>query len=255
MSITQLWAYGCSFTGGSELMDHVLSQDAESIKLQHGHRYWLEQHRSTLTQQQFEQQEKQQVWAAEIARRHSLEYHNHARNGSGMAEIVDTVEKHWHQGALDDPQILIVVGITVSTRLMTWRHGVMETIFLSDLPDHWHQPTVIDFCSDEWLTHQHLGHLLRLVQISNCLNGRLKMFDMMGITQDLVHIQTPRHSFHSRWQEIRQSGHAHFDLSLMDTMKRGEQHGGSHPTVAVHQRFARWSGHQLKKWLPSQNLS
>lgn len=250
MPITELRVYGCSFTGGSELMDHVLSPDAESIKLKHGHRHWLELHRSTLTQQQFEHQEKQQVWAAEIARRHSLAYHNHARNGSGMAEIVDTVERHWHQGILDDPSVLVLMGVTTHTRPMLWRdHQHIYTLMMTELPDHWHHPTLIDFCSDEWLTHQHLSNLLRLVQISDALKGRLIMFDMVGQSRTLTHIHKPSHPFHHRWREIVRSGHTRFNFNLLDMMRPGEQHAGFHPHQVVHQRFAEWCCGQLDAWL------
>lgn len=254
-SYHKIIAFGCSYTSGSELLDHEIHHQADSIKQSQGSTYFYENYIDPLTQEQQElldQRQRQKVWAAEIARGAGLELDNRALAGSSLAYSVDMIERACYSGELADPGILVLVGVTSPNRGLYWRDRDSYknwSIASDNMPKHWDRPTIVDFMSTEWLLHQHLNCLLRLVQISDRIQGRLLMFDMMELTNYIDSLDE-QHSFRNRWQEIVDSGHTRFDRYLNNfmidsSMNSDERHGGGHPKASVHAKFARWAEQQI----------
>lgn len=246
--------FGCSYTAGSELLDHEIHRHADFLKRRYGNRYFYEHYGAKLSQEQLasiDHRQRQLVWSAEIARRSSLALDNRAMGGSSLACIVDLIERAWYAGELRDPGVLVLVGVTTPNRGIWWPNSDQfydqyDNFLLGQwhMPDHWHGPTILDFLSDQYLLHTHLSLMLRLVQISDSLQGRLIMFDMLDFNRYIDEL-SEQHSFRRRWREITESGHTRFDRHLNSFVHKNEKHAGGHPRATVHAKFALWAERQI----------
>ena len=248
--------FGCSYTAGSELLDHEINIRSDSIKRRRGDTYFYEHYASKLPKDQLadiDHRQRQLVWSGEIARRSRLELDNRAMGGSSMAYSVDMIERAWYADEFRDPGVLILVGVTTPNRGIWWldqdgRDDQYDNFLLGHwrMPEHWDRRTILDFLSNQYLLHTHLSLMLRLVQISDSLQGRLIMFDMMNLHQYINEL-SEQHSFRRRWREITASGHTRFDRNLNSFMLRDERHAGGHPRASVHAKFALWAERQILK--------
>lgn len=242
--------FGCSYTAGSELLDHEIHARSDEIKRRLGLEHWWRNYRLKLSaeqQQDLEHREGQLVWSAEIARRSQLEFENRSVAGSSMAGIVDRVERAWYEGALHSPDVLALVGVTCPYRGLVWFGDDQHRDWIiheSSMPAHWHMPTIIDFLSDQHLMHQHLTWQLRLAQISDRIQGRLLMFDMSG-QHRYMQLLSEQHSFYDKWRELLASGHTRYNRCLIDWQHSDENHGGGHAIARVHAKFAIWAERQI----------
>ena len=184
------------------------------------------------------------AWPAHMAKTMGITVDNRAVGGSSLGHTVDLVERAWCEGLLDDPKVLVVIGVTKKTRAMYWLNAKETHSWMlghtGTWPNsRWDPLTVLEVMSPTYLWHLHTGYLLRLVQIAGQCRAHLRLFDMFGMQQ---HIQHPGLA---RWREILASGLTCWDRSMESMVKSGERHGGYHPTVAVHQRFGAWAVTQL----------
>ena len=189
------------------------------------------------------------AWPAHMAKTMGITVDNRAVGGSSLGHAVDLVERAWCEGLLDDPKVLVVIGVTKKTRAVYWLGAKEPHSWMLGHPgtwpnSRWDLPTVLDIMSPDYLWHLHTGYLLRLVQIAGQCRAHLRLFDMFGLPR---HIHIRQQHCLARWREILDSGLTCWDSSMESMIKSGERHGGLHPTVAVHQRFGAWAVTQLNR--------
>jgi hypothetical protein len=243
-------AFGCSITAGAELLDHEIRSDAEEIKRQQGLHYWNKYHRHPDDDHaQLLQRELQLAWPAQVAANLGWSLQNRAVGGSSLSHCVRLLEQDMYHGEIR-PQDMILVGVPLYSRMFTWedpdRAGSWQIHNPHTWPSaQWDQKTLLTLLTDWQLLWQHLTALLRLTQISDQLQGRVRLFDVTGQNMDPLHALPLDHHFWHQWQEITASGHCLFDRSLASFQLDHEQHAGQHPHLVVHQRFAQWVVAQL----------
>lgn len=245
-------SYGCSYTAGSEMLDHLIDPRADKIKHKKGLSHWYQTHRAAYADEEHLRiREGEMAWPGQIAQRLGASLDNRALGGSGLAHAIYLIEQAWYRGDFESEDVRVLVGVTNHGRNLYWMGTDRPVTWLLGHPHtwprkRWHHHTVLSLHSDQYLLTQHLTGLLRLCAISDRLQGRLIMFDMTGqLHSGLECVCGKDHSFWQRWREIIDSGHTRFDHNLHDEMTPGECYGGLHPKVSVHERFADWAVDQL----------
>lgn len=246
-------SFGCSYTAGAEILDHELDPNSDHIKLTRGDGYWNKHFRcrDSAVLADIERRELELSWVGQIARTWGSELDNRAVGGSSLAYTVDSVERAWYNGELERCD-LVLIGVTNYARSVFWRQESEPQSWILAWPRAWPNPkwqkkTVFEIFSDRYMISLHQTYLTRLCQISDRLGGRLKMFDMMGMMDhgsagQLNHTNLCQH----KWQEILDSEHTFFDVSMDSLTNQGNRcYGSGHPRLEVHKEFAAWAMDQL----------
>lgn len=248
----RLVSYGCSFTAGDELLDHELDPRADKIKRKQGISHWQTLRRQLVAhdRDQHNLRQRQLAWPGHVARQLCLELDNRARGGHSLAHGVYAYERDRSQARILDTD-LVIVGMTCPYRdiHMPDRSGPPQSWIIPDI-DHWpnpqwHRPTVLDLHTDRRLYLRHTDHLLRLISFPN-----VYLVDIFGF--DLDRFSDP--VIHERLAEISRSGRL-LPVANMASMIQGdrEKHGGHHPRLVVHERFAGYVTAELGKLLDLPN--
>jgi hypothetical protein len=257
-------AYGCSFTAGAELMDHVVHPEADKIKSIKGIDHW-DQHyiKTSLKRDQLSRKERQISWAGQIASKLGLPSINHGLGGCSTAYMVYLLERHLQEKAIKDGS-LVVVGVTNTTRIFHFDNdpyprnwvlhhrsvGLPETTD-NGLPLSWDHKTVLDIYNESQLLWQHTNLLLRLTQISDQLDHRVKIFFMSDHRREYDWLidntnLSYRPFFQQRLKAIMDHPCVYDEKYLCGFAENREEfHAYMHPRVQVHERFADWALGQL----------
>lgn len=243
-------SFGCSHTAGAELLDHEVSSDAERIKRKKGLHYWLQHHRWPHDlHDELTKREGQLAWPAQVAASLGWSVQNHALGGKSLSDCVYRLEQTMYRGEIT-AEDLILVGVPDYSRVLTWEDPHRPCSWqvaqpLSWPSSQWDQRTLLTVYTDSQLLWQHLTALLRLTQISDRLQGKVRLFEMTGQNMDPLQDMPKDTHFWHQWQEIMASGHCLFDRSLASFQLDNEWHSGGHHRLVVHQRFAQWVVAQL----------
>lgn len=263
MAYRSVVAYGCSFTAGAELMDQAVHPDADRIKAEQGMDYWDQRYiRTKYKRQQLVSKEHQLSWPGQIASRLGLSLINHALGGNSTASMVYLLERHLQERSID-PHSLIVVGVTNTTRILhfaddpyprNWvlHHRSVNTTGTSNgLPLSWDHGTVLDIYNESQLLWQHTNLLLRLTQISDRLDHKVKIFFMSDHHSEYQWLMdntnlSYRPFFQQRLSEIMEHPCVYATRYLCGFAEnRDEFHAYMHPKVHVHELFAKWAVDQI----------
>lgn len=240
------WAYGCSFTAGTELLDHVIHPDADQIKRQQGVSYFVQNHRKQHARRgELEITERSMVWAADLSRALGMTFENHARAGESLAETLYKIECHLQES----PPALMLVGLTTPSRMISFNPQGTHS-WLLNTPQTWPQSgldpnTVLSLFPEELCLWLHLTYVLRLLQLADRSAVKIRLFFMNDLEKD-VRACAQRNPgvfnqrFQDRWREIAEHKDSYVDHSLYSLCRNKEdQHGGNHPRRHVHEQLAR----------------
>lgn len=263
MTYSSVTAYGCSFTEGAELMDHMVHPEADRIKaergLDHWHQHYVRHHHKRA---QLDRKQRLLSWAGQISSRLGLSLNNHALGGNSTAAMVYLLERHLQERAIEDHS-LIVIGVTNTTRILhfhddpyprNWvlHHRSVNTTGTSNgLPLSWDHSTVLDIYNESQLLWQHTALLLRLTQISDRLDHRVKIFFMSDHHSEYQWLMdntnlSYRPFFQQRLSEIMDHPCVYAARHLCGFAENREEfHAYMHPKVHVHERFAKWAVDQI----------
>lgn len=229
-------AYGCSYTAGTELLDHELDPRADLIKRTQGMAAWY-QHRKQCAKNwtKLETQQKSLVWAAQLAKLLDLDFLNRSRAGTSLCHHLYQIEHDLAQGKINDRD-LVMVGITNHARTCVFADHTTDvgSWLIADTntwPNpQWHGPTVLDLYTDRRLGLDHLGYLLQLAQLPKVY--LVYMEGRHGLVRDPVIDQ--------RHQRLMDTGRVLAQAqSLMDQAPHPAQsHAGGHPKISAHQALA-----------------
>lgn len=279
MDYHHCWAFGCSYTAGAELLDHLVHEDADRIKATQGLSHWLQHHRpaGSPLDKELTAGENQLSWAAHVAQKLGLGFTNRALGGSSLAHTVWSIEQAMYSNQIDQHS-LVLVGVTTMHRGLHWHSDnatmsnwllsnlrkdsgaellsklskIKKTTKVRDLPNawnlvlrdehpssQWHWHTVNDIMNDSQCLWLHLGYVLRLIELSR--RCHMHIFTMHGLDNIVLDEQKRGVDFTDRYTEITQCQQIHFQRNLLDFIDSPDQrHGAHHPRDVVHRRFANW---------------
>lgn len=252
--IDKIISFGCSFTAGEELLSHHIHPDADNIKRNKGISYWKENFETAETLK-LSSQEQKISWAGQVATTLNVEFEGKARGGASLPYSLYHLEEMIYEEKITD-KTLILFGVTTMGRSLYFYNnsGIIKS-FLYGHPQwwpkkDWDQQTVLDIFNDPMQLWLQLNYLHRLVQISNKLNGRLLIFSMNGFVPALpVENESKKYPlFRYKYNEILSAPFVYSDKSLLGLCKNQlkDQHGGNHPKLHIHKKFADYVIGKLK---------
>jgi hypothetical protein len=173
-------AYGCSFTAGSELMDHVhlkMSFDkCNEIKQRMSSS--LKNVRKFIDYFKIEEADalnRQHSWVAYLSRKLNKPFENRAEGGSGLDQIYFKIYTDLNAGLISKND-LVIVGLTGISRIVTFNHDKVQSLLLG-----WQiseknsdDKKLIELLTDEWLIFNYYKTLKLLIQLSDKINIRFQ---------------------------------------------------------------------------------
>lgn len=249
---TRIQSYGCSYTAGAELFDHLIDPKADLIKLKRGVMYWLNHHvhaQTTEFVQRIWQLELASAWPAIVAQHYQVDFLNKAKGGTALAMSLLAFE----QDLIANPQLvndtLFVFGITNSSRIVKFNSVEAQTLMMA-MPEFWRDPrldyyTALALWDETALTWNHLQLLQRLLAVADRSGADVLIFDMMGQAgcplwrshKDIAPYMIP--TFDHVWNQIESDSRVCFAQSLHGQQPRS-CHGGGHPKISMHQSFSQY---------------
>lgn len=240
--------FGCSFTAGTELLDHLIHAKADQIKRRQGWQHFDKHHaRLHPRRHMFIERQRHMTWAAKVAEGLAMSYQCQAQAGQSLAETLFLVEQQIHDRVPD----LMLIGATTPNRSIDFQKPGVRS-WLLNLPhtwpnQSWHRPTVMDLFSDEHNLWLHLGYLLRLTSLADRIgHHRMIIAFMNDIGRELEILEQQRQPtdwlfvFQRRWQEIIEHPSVFSGDSLLGLCNAdgSDQHGLYHPKLVIHRRLA-----------------
>jgi hypothetical protein len=248
--IDNIVAFGCSYTAGSELLDYKIHPEADNIKKEKGLVYWKENYLNDDTGVKYRYEEQKLAWAGQVANELGLKFTGKAMGGSSLIWSVLELEKFILSGEIT-PSTLVLFGATSKERALYFferpRYQPTKSILLAS-PQWWPNPkwdpkTVLDLYNDGTLILNHIMCLERLIQLSEQLNGRLKIFEVVRTLKfdeiDCKFSQSYKELFQHKYNVVCQHENYYADKNLHELCSsRSDEHGGNHPKIHIHKLFA-----------------
>lgn len=249
--ITNIVAYGCSWTAGEELFDHLIHKRADYIKRKYGFMHWCKNHwdlASPTLQKSVKKEQYKAVWAGRVAEHFGIPYKNRALGGSSLGHAVLEFEKDLMANPNVGGNTLFLFGITGPDRALLFEEKHPRNFLIGNYEfwpkNNWDPKTVTDLFSDSYLIWHHLLLIERLVAISKERHINVAIYDMWNnaklIDSTLFDITAyARPLFEAKYKQLVETPCVFFDQSLNGLVGGPEEmHGGGHPIAVVHQRFA-----------------
>lgn len=250
--IDSVISFGCSFTAGDELMDASIHPDADLIKRTQGLTYWKEQYDHQLTKE-MRSEEHRLSWAGQIAEKLELSFTCRAMGGSSMMWSLLELERAIANNEIT-PTTLILFGTTTKERSVYFnKNRPRPKSVLLNHPQFWPVPTldqktVLEIYNDGYLIYNHLMCLHRLIQLSEMLNNRIKVVQVvrtLNFKEDIYNIsKDDLKLMEYKYYEIYNHKNFYGARDLFEFCsiknKKEDMHGGNHPKSYVHKKFSEY---------------
>jgi hypothetical protein len=251
-------AYGCSFTEGAELADHMfldpLKPIAEFDKIKRDNpNFYKKYHDWVEIQNDLQYLQKNLSWAKHLSNNFRVDFLNRGFGGNSMMNIVYNIETDLKSGELTDTDF-IVVGITVPDRWMFFKDNGDPERVLFTRTNFWptkefQEDFVVHIANDYFRLYFWFNSIKYLDMLSERLGGRL--------IQQYVH--HPWHDY-KKWTSVELKPSFVQTLEEIDTFKsiidpnyamgkfinwHTDTHGSYHPKVEFHRQFADYITNKL----------
>jgi hypothetical protein len=246
--ITTLAAYGCSFTAGAELGDHLLHPKAEGIKRKKGFDNWWNNvvaNADHELKRKWWDAEQAGAWPKLSADLMDLDVVNNARGGTALGSAVWQFEEDILLGRLDPKTTLFVFGVTNVPRIKMFKPSPINTLRIGNptgKPRYWCDRTITDIVTDGYMLWNHLQLLERIYMLAQRQDLKLAAFNMFAPlhpTQYDTIIREDLPLFKYQYDRLNTlPGFFLEEPSMSNFIREGEQLGLGHPNHAVHARFA-----------------
>jgi hypothetical protein len=250
--INRIVAYGCSFTAGDELTDSTIHPDSDSIKKTQGLTYWKEVHSHKLTKEMILENHRLS-WAGQVAEKLELPFTGKAAGGSSMMCSLLELERAIANNEIT-PTTLVLFGTTTKERTVYFsKKRPKPKSVLLNYPEFWpvtslDQKTVLEIYNDGYLIYNHLMCLHRLIQLSEMLNNRIKVVqvvrtlnfkeDNYNISKDDLKLM--EYKYYEIYDHMNFYGHRDLFEFCSKENKKVDLHGGNHPKSYVHKKFSEY---------------
>jgi hypothetical protein len=179
--IKRILAYGCSYTAGDEIMDHVimglsfdecnqtkqdyLNNRQSSIVPAHTARF-----KEDFNIRWDEPLHRSNSWAAHLAKKLGVSFENRAMNGSGLDEQYLGICTDYSRGLILNND-LVLVGLTSLNRTIDFRSKEKITTLISkNIPEDLGSKLFLDIYNDDFLVFQYFKTLNLLSGLSSDIN-------------------------------------------------------------------------------------
>ena len=247
--ITTLAAYGCSYTAGAELGDHLILPGAETIKRKQGFDNWWDLFTSCVDAElkhTVNEHELYHAWPSQVARALGLVSCNRAQAATSLGLAVWRFEQDILERRLDAKNTLFVFGVTTTDRVKLFAPTPVSTLRLRGSANRlktWHEATIIDIFSDAYLLWNHLQLLSRLSVLAQQLGVVIAVFNMFGNRgyQDYQIIAEDLAMFEHQQQQLNTApGFFLLEPDMHSFVLAPEERlAFGHPALIVHERYSR----------------
>lgn len=181
--VHRILAYGCSWTAGTELMDHVYLKitfdQCNKIK-----KHYIKPNRSLEKMSKFiddfkianaDSLNRENSWAAHLAKKLNKPFENRAQGGSGLDQIYFKIWSDYKNGLILKND-LVLIGLTDVSRLITFEHLEVSTFMLGHhvAVDKLYNSPLIHITSNDWLVFNYCKTLKLILNLGNEINIRLQ---------------------------------------------------------------------------------
>jgi hypothetical protein len=239
-NINRILAYGCSYTAGDEIMDHVIM----GVTLEECNRLKKEYiAKETATTLQFkndfnikwdEPLHRANSWAAQVAKLVNLPFENRAMNGSGLDEHYLKIYSDYEKGLILDSD-LVLVGLTSMNRMIDFRSKRKITTLVSRLiPDDVGSKLLLDLYNDDYMAY----HYFKTLSLLNGLSSKMKLLmqpmvnEMLFKQLNKLDLRHTRHYAHNIWRECQPNILSQYHLERLPECEFG------HPALECHIKLA-----------------
>lgn len=250
-NISRIIAFGCSFTGGCELLDHTLPEPYVSLKERLPSSEWYnaisKDEAAFAILNENRQKEKYLAWPAKLASNLGVGFLSCAINGNSNEKTLWQIEENMYNKTITSTD-LVVVGLTSPHRSMFFTEDNIEPVsFLlsnREFIRSRYKDSLYKWFDDSRILWNYLRDLDHLFLLKKKLNSRLVVvytespFEMQEYHYwGLLELGHQRDLFKYKLESILKSGLIiDRDLHLYQFADTKLSHG--HPTEEAHQKFA-----------------
>lgn len=256
-SITRIVAYGCSFTAGDELMDHVTMgvgfEECNEIKRKYlgKNTYGAVKKNVPMAMGDFYKDYGDRLddrlcgnssWAAQVADMLGVPVVNRAIKGSGLDEHYFGIYRDWHKGLIQDGD-LVLVGLTSMDRMPDFRLNRHRphcyTLLSRFIPNDSSSGLLLDVYNDDFQVFQYFKTLQSLANLNSKITVMMQPMGVWPLAQYLdllvrLGLTYTREYAAQIWQECEP--HIVSELILDRTLPMC---GFGHPSLAAHDKLAK----------------
>jgi hypothetical protein len=278
--IDRIVSFGCSFTAGTELLDHTLgpyaAQKEEFKSLKKRLRSWFQEINkdgkySYEMQQNRTYHEPGLAWPSKLAENLKVPCRNFAYPGNSNDRMLYQLQQELIYDKIRSTD-LVLIGITSMNRGLffdtTLPNNTPEAFLLTEVDsfDKWVDPRFfLDWMTDERMVWNHILHLGFLESIKQQLDGRLFCVNMLPLNIEGFGNKIYNPDINIRLSKLNYTiadqyylfmkktldGFLKSDLFLAencfyDMVPQGEQLPFMHPTEKAHKNYADWLTELIK---------
>jgi hypothetical protein len=202
-NFNRIIAYGCSYTAGDEIMDHIVMgvsfEECNQWKQDYLNNKTASLAHTTNFKKDFnirwdDPLHRNSSWAAQLAKLLNVPFENRAMNGSGLDEQYLGIYMDYDQGRILDTD-LVLVGLTSMNRMIDFRlKEKITTLISKNIPDDVGSKLYLDMYNDDYVVF----HYFKTLELFNGLATKIQLM-MQPMTNDMMLGQLDRLSIpHTR---------------------------------------------------------
>ena len=242
-SINRILAYGCSYTAGDEIMDHVVM----GITFEECNKWKREYLNNRLSSVAYTSKFKTDFkiawndplhrnssWAAQLAKIANLPFENRAMNGSGLDEQYLKIYHDYENGLILDSD-LVLIGLTSMNRMIDFRlKEKITTLISKNIPNDVGSRLLLELYNDDYIVY----HYFKSLSLLNNLSSKMRLLmqpmvnDMLDTGLDKLNLQHSRQYADSIWSECGPNILSQFYLGTHPKCEFG------HPALECHIELA-----------------
>jgi len=238
-STNRILAYGCSYTAGDEIMDHIILGITFEECNQWKRDYLNKSLASVAYTSKFKTDfdirwddplHRASSWAAQVAKMVDLPFENRAMNGSGLDEHYIKIYSDYEKGLILDSD-LVLIGLTSMNRMIDFRSKErIATLISRNIPDDVGSRLLLEIYNDDYIVYQYF----KTLSLLNSLSSKMKLLmqpmvnDMLPSQLNKLDLQHSRQYANSIWRECRPNILSEFYLGNSPKCEFG------HPALESH---------------------
>jgi hypothetical protein len=179
-NVKRIIAYGCSYTAGDEIMDHVIL-GVSFEECNQWKKDYLNKGKSTVAYTiKFKEDfnirwddplHKNNSWAAHLAKLSNLSFENRAMNGSGLDEQYLKIYNDYTSGQILETDV-VLVGLTSMNRMIDFRSTEKITTLISkNIPDDISSKLLLEIYNDDYIVFQYF----KTLSLLSSLNSKMRL--------------------------------------------------------------------------------
>jgi hypothetical protein len=249
--INRIVAYGCSYTAGDEIMDHIVMGITFEECNQWKRDYLNKGSASLAYTSKFKTDFKirwddplhrASSWAGQLANLMNLPFENRATNGSGLDQQYLKIYSDYENGLILDSD-LVLVGLTTMNRMIDFRlKEKVATLISKNIPNDLGSKLLLELYNDDCIVFQYF----KTLSLLNSLSSKMRLVmqpmtnHMLDSQLDKLNLQHSRTYADSVWRECTPNVLSQFYLGSYPKCEYG------HPALECHIELAEKIFKQIK---------